>query len=526
MELTLFFNLVLGCAIMVWVPLALAHVEARFRPGGGAAFWLLRAAALAGFVSLFLRPGEPPALLAGAAWVLVCFYAGVAGVRRLAFRGLTGGARSAAAYALIGLAGAGVWFAAARTSRPFLGFDEPWKSLTSIHFHYAAALVPLAYALMFARLEDRGKRMESRLGAAALALWFVGFAAVATGLNGAPLFEKIGAALMALAGAVLIAVSLRGRAEVARGFASGALLLLSALAGTASLTLAVLYAFKIGALAEFSAMAATHGVLNAFVWTPALLFLAVMNAWSVAEPDERLPFARWAAGARVGAEFFAPHTVPGKVRGLTDDFRELAREDFDADRVDADVRDFYERTADYELDVRAAPAPLFAGLWRSMVGPWFARREQLHLPDRDKLLAGRLVRLNEERDGRANPRGWIRTDRASGRAVYVAAYALHRRRDASYMNIAFPLPFGNMTSILLPVHHPVKPGGLSLTTLRAPRAFGDQGVFAVIGGRGLRLPLNETIDVWRDGGVLRAEHRMWFGGWPYLTLDYEMRRKE
>lgn len=521
MNLQLFFNFVLGCAIVVWIPLVLAHVDASFRR-----FSLLHAASLAGLISLFFEPGSWPSLVMGSAWVAVGILLGVLAFRRLAFWGLIGGARTNAAYALIGFGGGVVWFFAARTGAPFMGFAEPWKTLTAIHFHYAGALVPLIYALMLARVEDRGRAQEGRWGAWALRLWFVGFAFVAAGINGSPMAEKIGALAMFCAGLILIVISVRTHTIIARGMTSKLLLSLSVLAGTGALTLAVFYAFKIGALAEFSAMAETHGILNSFVWTPALVFLMILNVWSVGESSERLPFARWAAGPIVGADFFESAIVPGAARGLTDRFAELSREEFSVALVDPGVIEFYESTADFELDVRAQSAAWFAFVWRKWAGPWFGRREQLHLPDRDKKIAGRIVMLDEKRDGRERPRGWVRTDVATGKAVYVAAYAVHTRRLASYMNIAFPLPFGNMTSILLPVHHPVKTAGIVLTTQPAARPFGDQGVFAVVGGFGIRLPLNETIEVWREDQALRAEHRMWFCGWPYLTLSYLMRRKE
>lgn len=523
MDLPLFFQLVLGCALMVWVPLVLAQIDASLRPGGGLRFWLLRVASLTAILSLLFPAGSAISGALALGWGLLGLYAAFAGVRRLLFWGVIGGARTAVGYGLLGLAGGVVWFGAARTEAAFLGFDEPWKTLTAIHFHYAAAILPLGYALMVARIEDLGRAGPARAGALALFVWFVGFAAVARGINGSPTLEKIGAVLMACAGAILLVTSLRVHRELARGVISKLLLGTSVLAGAVALTLAVLYAFRTGKLAEFSAMAKTHGVLNAFVWPPALLFLAVWNGWSLSEPRERLPFARWSAGRKVGAAFFDPHVIAGHARGLTDRFAELARAEFDPAQVDPGVRDFYERTADFELDVTATSAPAFAWLWRKMVGPWFGRREQLHLPDRDKKIAGRIVTLDESRDGRARPRGWIRTDVATGKAVYVAAYAVHAREGASYMNIAFPLPFGNMTSILLPVHHPVRSGGLRLTTLSGARPSGDQGVFAVVRGHGLRLPLNETIDVWREGEILLAEHRMWFFGWPYLTLNYRMR---
>jgi hypothetical protein len=74
---------------------------------------------------------------------------------------------------------------------------------------------------------------------------------------------------------------------------------------------------------------------------------------------------------------------------------------------------------------------------------------------------------------------------------------------------------------------------VSVTT----RLGGDCGIWLVMLGVALRLPLNETIDVWTvddpdapadlrawaDGYTTIARHDLWLFGVHYLTLDYAMR---
>ena len=56
--------------------------------------------------------------------------------------------------------------------------------------------------------------------------------------------------------------------------------------------------------------------------------------------------------------------------------------------------------------------------------------------------------LDDARDGRTNVRAWVRWYADTGEAIYAAAYATHALGSQVYMNIAFPLPLGNLTSIL------------------------------------------------------------------------------
>jgi hypothetical protein len=78
--------------------------------------------------------------------------------------------------------------------------------------------------------------------------------------------------------------------------------------------------------------------------------------------------------------------------------------------------------------------------------------------------------------------------------------------------------------------------GVSVTT----RLGGDCGIWLVLFGQPLRLPLSETIDVWTvedqaapedlrvwaKGYTTIARHTLWLCGIRYLALDYAMRRAD
>ena len=46
-----------------------------------------------------------------------------------------------------------------------------------------------------------------------------------------------------------------------------------------------------------------------------------------------------------------------------------------------------------------------------------------------------------------NVRAWIRKNEA-GESIFVALYSKHTNKNETYMNIALPLPYSNMTGIL------------------------------------------------------------------------------
>jgi hypothetical protein len=144
-------------------------------------------------------------------------------------------------------------------------------------------------------------------------------------------------------------------------------------------------------------------------------------------------------------------------------------------------------------------------------------------------------------------RTYQRADGTEGDAVYVAAYAAIEADGARTMNIAFPLPIGNMTSVLHLEADDAR-GGVRLTTTHARDADtcdGPQGVYWVTPFGPLRLPLDETITVWptsRDEGwierhpppaaiepervELLAVHDMWIAGMRYVRLTYHLARSD
>jgi hypothetical protein len=247
-------------------------------------------------------------------------------------------------------------------------------------------------------------------------------------------------------------------------------------------------------------------------------------------PRAGIPFSRLRSRGTTGPGFFERE---GLVVGreprptwLVDELASYARPYFDPARLAPAIRAFYERTEEHALLVTPHWRRGFRALGHAY-GRYARRAGQMRFPmggaTGGEPIRSRILAVDDARDGRANVRAWVRTYEATGDPVYVAAYSTHVERDQTYMNIAFPFPGWNLTSILRLEERPG--GGVLLTSFASPRTWGDQGVYAVGAWWRVRLPIDETIAVWtEDGETVLARHDMRFLGIRFLTLDYVISR--
>lgn len=255
-----------------------------------------------------------------------------------------------------------------------------------------------------------------------------------------------------------------------------------------------------------------------------------------------VPLSPLTAGWRVGAEYPERRGIvaDGEVVGEMDDVSEYAGPAFDPTEVHPAVRDFYERTADYELvyEVRwHRPFRVGAALASRVT----SRVEQLNLPGPGESgvreLESRFVRVDPAADPRDGARAWVRT-RADGTAVFVAIYAHHERDGATYVNIAVPLPGGNLSTVLRPANLDDGSGGIELTTLGGA-GDGDEGLYFATPLGAVALPLdqrfmvrpaeNSKADALDDAAGsegVAATHEMWLFGRQFLTIRYVGRLRD
>ncbi len=204
---------------------------------------------------------------------------------------------------------------------------------------------------------------------------------------------------------------------------------------------------------------------------------------------------------------------------------------FDADRLHPDVRDFYEHTALWRMEVWTGWSPFFLPAGELVSRLWGRRVEQLALPMRPLDVArGMDSRVTPIRDRRNTQvaAAWTRTLPGNGRPVFSGAYSARTLpgADRPSVHVAFPLESGNVQVFLRP--SVVGDGGL---LLESPSGrFGEAGAYVVVrdagaGAHAARVPLHETFHMYVDDhGVLRTDHEVRLWGAAALRLHYKLER--
>lgn len=275
-----------------------------------------------------------------------------------------------------------------------------------------------------------------------------------------------------------------------------------------------------------------------------------------------VPLSPLTAGRRVGADYADALPTGGPLAGEMDDLAAYARPGFDPADVDPAVRRFYERTADYDLAYDVAWWPGFR-TGAALAARLTSRIEQLNLPGPGerghrqtadapflasadapfsasadaRRMASEFRAVESAADPREGARLWTRIDPATGEAVFVAVYAAHERDGVRYVNIAAPLPWSNLSTVLRV--DPLDAGdgrtGVELTTFEGD---GDAGLYLVTPVGAFPLPLDQRFrvspadapgatdvpdgedDARGDSETVVATHEMWLYGRQFLTIRY------
>ena len=245
------------------------------------------------------------------------------------------------------------------------------------------------------------------------------------------------------------------------------------------------------------------------------------------------------AGAVIGDGWLADaaaamdgRVVEGSDRaGLLADMAALDGPGFRAADLRPEVRDFYEHTARWRMEVWTQWTPAFQP-GGELVSRFFGRRvQQLALPMRPLAVAHGMdsrVAVLVDGDGDQRAAGWIRTLRSTGEYVYSGCYSSRPLpgTDRSSVHVTFPLEEGNVQVFLRPR---VLPGG-DLELASPSGAFGTDGAYVVVrvgsGTYAARVPIHETFRVYVDpDGTLRTDHdlRMWAA--TAVRLHYKLEPK-
>ncbi|MEM9193967.1 MAG: YndJ family transporter [Myxococcota bacterium] len=533
-------------AALVHVPLVLRVVDAPRRDGRRAltyesavALWPL--AALLLFVAIQLPPSGA-AFVLGVPWLLLTVLMAFYGIERFLSRGVHPLSETAIDAGLGFSAVGGVWTIAYLGGHTLLGFFDLWVLLTAVHFHFAGlSLVTI--------LGVAGRVRSTKLHTVSTWTILLSIPATAAGIALSPLLETLAGVCLAV-GCLGLTIHL-----FVLGRRHHPLLYFSGLSLAAAMLLAAGFALS-GTVSlrwlSIHEMIEWHGITNAVGFALSALLVFARTRPAARGPELGPPFSRLRSRGVVGPRFLERQRLlvdrTPRPRGLLDRLDELAHDGLDAAEVAPEIRAFYERTE--EFDLRVIPDWQFGfrtggKIWHWLSG-WVG---QTHLPvnqgstsqeigplrrlRRQNPIVSRIVAIDDTEDGRERVRGWVRTYADKGKAMYIAAYATHRHRRVPYMNIAFPMPLGNLASILR--MDPLgREGGVILRTWDPTPGAGDAGIWFSTPWIAFKLPLRESIEVltpaMRDvpsdlrdvpsGTSLVARHDLWLFGIKYLTLDY------
>ena len=257
----------------------------------------------------------------------------------------------------------------------------------------------------------------------------------------------------------------------------------------------------------------------------------------------RIAEAPWLEGPignnYIGAEFYEGYAREVGLDAVTDDddagllpnFYALAGERFDPSLVHSEIRDFYERTARYDLFAQIGWSGPFKHPPRTLIYLVGHNVGQFDIPLSTPAVAmkNELICLEDPLTNETPYAGWLRRSVSTGEAMLAGLYTtcgLPRARGRFFKGV-YPLPGGSATTIFRPENGP--DGSFALVS--DGRRFGEAGYYRIHrtnGGalRVKRVPMEETIHVFVDSeGMLQARHAFALLRARFLDLHYEISRR-
>ncbi len=258
-------------------------------------------------------------------------------------------------------------------------------------------------------------------------------------------------------------------------------------------------------------------------------------------PAEDLPFVvpRAARGGYVGTGYLrgladqlgGRYTADVADIGIVASLDDLAGPDLDPNAVHPLVREFYEHTTRFRLDIdprwRTWIRPGYL-LYRTVVArPLGQANVPMNQREIERGVASRIDTITLPSSDDVAVRCWIRSFADTDEPIYVGIYTTYRHAGRGYVSVGFPVPQGSFTATLVPQARPG--GGLVLTSnsdLPHPGHYltavdPDTGSLTALAVHGFA----ERLDVYVRDGQLRAEHAFSLFGIPFLVLHYRMHRK-
>ncbi len=239
-------------------------------------------------------------------------------------------------------------------------------------------------------------------------------------------------------------------------------------------------------------------------------------------------FQRFARRVHAGFEGHVPDL------GLMQSMDDIRSKCFDPALVHPLIREFYEHTSTFKLNITVAWNPLvrpFGWLYRTLIA---REMRQLVVPLDQGTLAGLdswLDAIELHHDGKPDLRIWVRVDKSSGVPIYIGAYHTYRSviddYDASYVSVCFPIPGGNMTTVLVPMNH--DGDGFMLKTHYTKST--ESGVYVLFPHRKsfTMIPAFGLSERFRlkakEGETIAVIHECFWLGMHAFTMHYQITRE-
>jgi len=239
---------------------------------------------------------------------------------------------------------------------------------------------------------------------------------------------------------------------------------------------------------------------------------------------------------RIGAEFHRSVAAEaglevrtGRDLGLLPDCGALDGGGFDSHGLHPSVRDFYEHTARYHLDVWSQWSPLFWPFGWALIHFVSRRMEQLNFPmyplETARGMTSDVEQLVDP-SGRVVFTSWLRRNLGSGLVIYSGFYSTASPPGhGPCVKTVFPVVRGNATVLL----RPEAQADGSLKLISSGRRFGDPGFYRITeaGPRRLRVwyvrGFNEVFHVYPDSdGSVRTDHFVRWWRLSVLRLHYHI----
>ena len=217
--------------------------------------------------------------------------------------------------------------------------------------------------------------------------------------------------------------------------------------------------------------------------------------------------------------------------GIVASLDSLAGPELDPAHADPLVREFYEHTTRFTLDIvpewRVWVRPGYL-LYRTLLArPLGQASVPMNQRETQRGIRSRIDTITAPGEDVVAVRGWIRSFTDNDEPIYIGIYTTYRDEERGYVSVGFPLPQASFTATLAPRARPG--GGLILTSRSELKHPGHYLTYIDADTRELTTAavegFAEQLDVYLEDGELRAEHAFWVFGFPFMVLHYRMHRK-